>query len=103
MLLVELSDFEQLDSVLEEVVRAGANQIWVVEMVVSDVEALAVQARAKAAGKVRAKAEELARLHGRNWARFFESHRTAGETDGEDADDGIGGWGGSNPGSKARP
>ena len=100
MLRVELSDFEQLDSVLEEVVRAGANQIWVVEMVVSDVEALAVQARAKAAGKVRAKAEELARLHGRNWARFFESHRTAGETDGEDADDGIGGWGDQTRGAK---
>ena len=39
MLRVELSDFEQVDSVLEEVVRAGANQIWGVEMVVSDVEA----------------------------------------------------------------
>ena len=51
MLRVELSDFEQVDSVLEEVVRAGANQIWVGEMVVSDVEAVAVQARAKAAGK----------------------------------------------------
>ena len=65
MLRVELSDFEQVDSVLEEVVRAGANQIWGVEMVVSDVEALAVQARAKAVERARAKAEELARLHGR--------------------------------------
>ena len=65
MLRVELSDFEQLDSVLEKVVRAGANQTWGVEMVVSDVEALAVQARAKAAERARAKAEELARLHGR--------------------------------------
>ncbi len=46
MLRVELGDFEQVDSVLEEVVRAGANHIWVVEMVVSDVEALAVQALA---------------------------------------------------------
>ncbi len=71
MLRVELSDFEQLDSVLEEVVRAGANQIWVGEMVVSDVEALAVQARAKAAGKARAKAEELARLHGRKLGEVF--------------------------------
>ena len=51
--------------------RAGANQIWVVEMVVSDVEALAVQARAKAAGKARAKAEELARLHGRKLGEVF--------------------------------
>ncbi|MBT6905725.1 MAG: SIMPL domain-containing protein, partial [Gemmatimonadetes bacterium] len=65
MLRVELSDLEQVDSVLEEVVRAGANQIWGVEMVVSDVEALAVQARAKAVERARAKAEELARLHGR--------------------------------------
>ena len=39
MLRVELSDFEQVDLVLEEVVRAGANQILGVEMVVSDVEA----------------------------------------------------------------
>ena len=65
MLRVELSDLEQVDSVLEEVVRAGANQIWGVEMVVSDVEALVVQARVKAVEKARAKAEELARLHGR--------------------------------------
>ena len=35
-----------------------------------------------------------------NWARFFESHRTAGETDGEDADDGIGGRGDQTWGAK---
>ena len=71
MLRVELSDFEQLDSVLKEVVRAGANQIWGVEMVVSDVEALVVQARVKAVEKARAKAEELARLHGRKLGEVF--------------------------------
>ena len=60
-----VSNMLRVDSVLAEVVRAGANQIWGVEMVVSDVEALAVQARAKAAESARAKVEELARLHGR--------------------------------------
>ena len=78
MLRVELSDLEQVDSVLEEVVRAGANQIWGVEMVVSDVEALAVQARAKAAESARAKAEELARLHGRKLGEVLRITESSG-------------------------
>ncbi|MBT5448834.1 MAG: SIMPL domain-containing protein [Gemmatimonadetes bacterium] len=78
MLRVELSDFEQVDSVLEEVVRAGANQIWGVEMVVADVEALAVQARAKAAESARAKAEELARLHGRKLGEVLRITESSG-------------------------
>ena len=78
MLRVELSDFEKVDSVLEEVVRAGANQIWGVEMVVADVEALAVQARAKAAESARAKAEELARLHGRKLGEVLRITESSG-------------------------
>ena len=78
MLRVELSDLEQVDSVLEEVVRAGANQIWGVEMVVADVEALAVQARAKAAESARAKAEELARLHGRKLGEVLRITESSG-------------------------
>ena len=65
MLRVELSDLKQVDLVLEEVVRAGANQVWGVEMVVSDPEALEAKARVKAVEDARYKAEELARLHGR--------------------------------------
>ncbi len=78
MLRVELSDFEQVDSVLEEVVRAGANQIWGVEMVISDVGALATQARAKAAESARVKAEELARLHGRKLGEVVQITESSG-------------------------
>ena len=65
MLRVELADLEKVDVVLDEVVRAGANQIWGVEMVLANVEVLEAEARAKAVANARAKAEELARLHGR--------------------------------------
>ena len=73
MLRVELAVSDRIDAVLDAAVLAGVNQVWGVEMMLSDVEALsaaarakaAAHARAKAAAHARAKAEDLARLHGR--------------------------------------
>ena len=57
MLRVELAVSDRIDAVLDAAVLAGVNQVWGVEMMLSDVEALSAAARAKA--------EDLARLHGR--------------------------------------
>ena len=65
MLRVELAVNDRIDAVLDAAVLAGVNQVWGVEMILSDVEALSAAARAKAAAHARAKAEDLARLHGR--------------------------------------
>ena len=65
MLRVELAVSDRIDAVLDAAVLAGVNQVWGVEMMLSDVEALSAAARAKAAAHARAKAEDLARLHGR--------------------------------------
>lgn len=71
MLRVEFEDLEQVDTVLEEMVRAGANQVWGVEMVISDIEALVAKARAMAVEHARAKADDLARLHGRKLGKVL--------------------------------
>ena len=57
MLRMELAVNDRIDAVDDAAVLAGVNQVWGVEMMLSDVEALSAAARAKA--------EDLARLHGR--------------------------------------
>ena len=57
MLRVELAVIDRIDAVLDAAVLAGVNQVWGVEMMLYDVEALSAAAPAKA--------EDLARLHGR--------------------------------------
>ncbi len=71
MLRVELDELEQIDSVIEEAVRAGANQVWGVEMVLSDTETLAAKARGRAVEHAQMKAEDLARLHGRKLGKVL--------------------------------
>ena len=72
MLRVELADMEKIDIVLDEVVRAGANQVWGVEMVLSNIEKIEAEAREKAVVNARAKAEDLARLHGRELGEVLQ-------------------------------
>jgi len=64
MLRVKLDNWQEVDSVLDAVVEAGSNRIWEVEMTISETGDLEAEARGKAVADARAKAEDLARLHG---------------------------------------
>ena len=64
MLRVKLDNWQEVDSVLDAVVEAGLNRIWEVEMAISETGDLEAEARGKAVADARAKAEDLARLHG---------------------------------------
>ncbi len=65
MLRVKLDNQIIVDSVLDAVVAAGSNRVWGVEMTISETDDLEDQARAKAVADARAKASDLAQLHGR--------------------------------------
>ena len=64
MVRVFIRDMETVDQILERVVEFGANRIHGLEFLVEDRRAAESAAREKAAADARAKAEELARLHG---------------------------------------
>ncbi|MBI2501685.1 MAG: SIMPL domain-containing protein [Candidatus Latescibacteria bacterium] len=64
MVLVTIRDLEQVDAVLEQATQAGADQIWGLHFAVDQPDSAVAQARKLAAGQARAKAEQLAQLHG---------------------------------------
>ena len=63
MVAVTIRDMDKVDSVLEAVTEAGANQIWGVRFSVDKPDELASEARKLAVVHAREKAKELAGLH----------------------------------------
>lgn len=64
MVLVTIRDLEQVDTVLEQATQAGADQIWGLHFAVDQPDSAAAVARSLAAAQARAKAAQLAQLHG---------------------------------------
>lgn len=64
MVQVTIRDLDEVSTVLDNVVEAGANNIWGVNFTISDPDALEDEARVKSVADARERAEELAELHG---------------------------------------
>lgn len=64
MVLVTIRDLERVDAVLEQATQVGADQIWGLHFAVDRPDSAAAEARKLAAEQARAKAEQLAQLHG---------------------------------------
>jgi len=64
MVRVTIRDLDAVDAALEAATGAGADQVWGVHFAVDQEEKAASQARKLAASQARARAEELAGLHG---------------------------------------
>jgi hypothetical protein len=64
MIQVTIRDLDNVGDVLDAAVEAGANNVWGVSFGLDDTDALEDQAREKAVGDARARAESLAKLNG---------------------------------------
>jgi len=70
MVRATIRDLGRIDAVLDAATRAGANQVWGVQLVVDDPERFVSQARRLAVEQARTKAAELASLHGRGLGKM---------------------------------
>jgi uncharacterized protein YggE len=68
---VTVRDLDAIGEILDDVVAAGANSIYGINFMVTDVEAAASQARASAVANANAKAEELATATGATLGRII--------------------------------
>jgi uncharacterized protein YggE len=69
---VKVRDLEEVDSILDGVVAAGANQVGNLQLVVDDAEALKEEARAKAIADAKEKARKLERQLGIDLGRIID-------------------------------
>ncbi len=64
MVGVTIRDLDRADSVLDLAIDAGANEVRGIRFAIEDEDEVAAEARQLAAAQARAKAQQLARLHG---------------------------------------